>query len=30
MLSIVVKQNHDQGNSYKEYHLIGVGLQAQI
>ena len=29
MVSIAVKRHHDQGNSYKEQHLIGAGLQFQ-
>jgi hypothetical protein len=29
MVSIAVKRHHDQGNSYKEQHLIGDGLQVQ-
>ena len=28
-VSIAVKRHHDQGNSYKEQHLIGAGLQVQ-
>ena len=28
-VSIVVKRHCDQGNSYKEQHLIGAGLQFQ-
>jgi hypothetical protein len=28
-ISIVNKRHHDQGNSYKEQHLFGTGLQAQ-
>ena len=26
-VSIAMKRHHDQGNSYKEKHLIGAGLQ---
>ena len=26
---VSVKRHHDQGNSYKEQHLIGAGLQFQ-
>ena len=28
-VSIAVKRHHDQGNSYKQQHLIGAGLQVQ-
>jgi hypothetical protein len=28
-VSIAVKRHHDQGNSYKGQHLIGIGLQVQ-
>ena len=28
-VSIAVKKHHDQGNSYKDKHLIGAGLQFQ-
>jgi hypothetical protein len=28
-VSIAVKRHHEQGNSYKQQHLIGAGLQVQ-
>lgn len=28
-VSIAMKRDHDQGNSYKGKHLIGLGLQVQ-
>jgi hypothetical protein len=29
MVSIAIRRQHDQGNSYKGQHLVGVDLQVQ-